>query len=608
MASETVQGALSGTRRKALMLPAAAFGGMLTGTWCGAFAGTALDPADWPPWAPSRRKLHDRIAELRSRAVSVRRFGARLDGRNDDTAALAEAYASGASAVLVDGPMRLTESLRIARSFAIMGGGPGPHLIWDGEGASPLFLRSADEDDPDAYVRDVVLSGIAAHRTIAERGGPVLVHAVNVRGLTITGCTTRNMGLAFVTHQRLTSGRYDRTRGSFDVDPAVLAGFSPDTPDDLNEDICCIDNDVDNGVYQSALLRFNFARRVLVAGNIGRFAMVSWWGGGAKRNQGGNPQFLRRARDVYVADNKISGVNGCVYGNNGQNVIVARNNCSDALDTAIDFEGCMDCHAYDNNVRNAGNFGISTFFAARNIVFERNYVEQDGSAVQLPDRFGARIGAARGISLVALRSAGFARSKDITIRFSDNVLVYSGPEQVGTCLPSYFDTVVFTGNRLYNVACDWRYAFSRKLVIRNNRLDFDRPAPKPLALLAGRAQEAEIGGNEINVGAAMPSGSVAIGFEPVPKGGKVVVTGNRLSGSGARDLPIVFARWRDTRPSAQVVIQGNSGMELLTDPSLGNGVGFEFPDGMRARSVATSIPDYPAPLHKKALPTGGADK
>jgi hypothetical protein len=247
-------------------------------------------------------------------------------------------------------------------------------------------------------VRDVAFGGLHVVRAEGQTPGGVLVRAINIRGLTVVDCRTERTSLAFVTHARMAT--YDRTKGSETVDPAVLAGFSATDVDDLNEDITVLGNQVDFGMYMGDVLRFNFARRVVAQGNKGRFARISWWGGGAKRLEGGMPQFLRRVRDAYIADNAICNVNGGIYGNNGQSIAVVRNTVWDTNDVGIDFEGCIDCIATLNHCRNAGNFVYAAFYVARNVRFVGNYGEQDGSAASIDTRLGSQpIGTPRGLYL-----------------------------------------------------------------------------------------------------------------------------------------------------------------------------------------------------------------
>ncbi|WP_374412890.1 right-handed parallel beta-helix repeat-containing protein [Novosphingobium colocasiae] len=594
------------SRRRALQIAACAVGGSGLIGACHGKAVAGSGPADWPSWSASRAQILTRSASLRQGAVNVRQFGARLDGSSDDGEALRRAYESGAPAVVIDGPLRLSQPLRIDRPFALFGEGQGPHLVWTaahpGSGVSALLSVEAPQAaDPAAFVRDLWIDGIHAVRERTGTGLMVLLQAINLRGLTVRGCTTRNMGLAVVKHRRMLTGDYLRlaaarqAKGSAapTVDPAVLAGFSATGFDDLNEDLSVIDNDVDNGVYQAPLLRFEMARRVVVAGNRGRFANVSWWGGGAKATQGGEARFLRRARDIYIADNTLSGANGNIYGNNGQNVIVARNAVADAIDTAIDFEGCFDCHAYDNTVKNAGNFGLSTFYLARNVVFERNVVEQDGSAVDMARRFATRqIGGGRSIALVALRSAGFAKSPDISVRFIGNHLTYSGPDGIGVCLPSYYDSLEFTDNVLHNVACDWRYLLTRSVVIRNNRLTFDRAPSSPVTLIGGAAGSGTISGNQVQVQVPMPAGSAGIGYEVASIPGAVRIADNTVKGSGAGSVPIVLKPWRGL-PRAALQVSNNAVPGLTMDPTLDAVARLDRPAAGIKRGAGLTLPTYP---------------
>jgi hypothetical protein len=592
------------SRRRTLQTAAGVVG---SSVWFGARGSSAMatpSTADWPVWAATRRALEHKAARLRQDAINVRRFGARLDGSSDDSEALRRAYASGAPAVLIDGPLRLSISLAISRPFALVGQGAGPHLVWTGNtpvaGLAAILQAVAPRaSDPTAFVKDIWIDGIHALRERPVTSLLVLLQAVNLRGLTIRDCTTRNMGLAVVKHRRMLTGDYLRmgkappgAAGSV-YDPAVAAGFSPDSFEDLNEDLTLIDNDVDNGVYQAPLLRFEMARRVVVAGNRGRFANVSWWGGGAKATQGGEAQFLRRAREIYIADNSLSGSNGNIYGNNGQNVVVARNTVSDAIDTAIDFEGCFDCHAYDNAVKNAGNFGLSTFYLARNVIFERNVVEQDGSATDLARRFATRqISGGRAMALVALRSAGFAKSPDISVKFIGNHLSYTAPDGIGICLPSYYDSLEFTDNVLHNVACDWRYLLTRKLVIRGNRLDFDRAAPSPVTLIGGAAGSGTISGNRVQVPAPMPQGSAGIGYELVSVAGDVTIADNIIEGAGRDTVPIVAKPWRGLA-RASLHVANNDVSALSLDPALDSAVSLDRPAAKVERTLGLSLPTFP---------------
>jgi hypothetical protein len=474
-------------------------------------------PTDWPEWAETPAAVAKRLGGLRSRAQDLRRFGAKLDGTSDDSEALLRALSSGAEALIISGPMRLVRSIPIGRPIALFGEGPGPHLVWAGQTQRAIFDIAPSGADLAAFVRNVAFDGIHARAEPGSASTAHLVKAACVRGLTIVRCRTEKIGLAMVNHQRMMGGGYDRKAGSLDVDPAVLAGFSATALDDLNEDIHVADNVVDFGKYQGSILRFNMARRIVAWRNVGTYANVSWWGGGGKRKEGGDPKFLRRVDKAYIADNVVRGANGGVYGNNGQNVIVARNRISDTTDVGVDFEGCHDCTAYENHVTDASNYAYATFFMARNIKFLRNYGEQTGRAGGLAERYGAKSygRAPSGDALIGLRSAGFGRPSDeaVDILFADNELVYSGDDGFGRCAPSFFSRMVLERNRFRNVLCDWRYLNTARIVAEANRFTFDRAPPAPATIFATSARDVRIAGNVITLGKPFPAGSVAFGLD-----------------------------------------------------------------------------------------------
>lgn len=541
------------------------------------------DAARWPSWAPTADAARQKLATLRTKAVSLRQFGAALDGMTDDTPAFTRALAAGVRAVLVEGPARLTRSLAVNRPFAVFGSGKGPHLIWDGRPLDPIFAARPASADPTSFVRDVAFSGLHVVRAEGQTPGGVLVRAINIRGLTVVDCRTERTSLAFVTHARMAT--YDRTKGSETVDPAVLAGFSATDVDDLNEDITVLGNQVDFGMYMGDVLRFNFARRVVAQGNKGRFARISWWGGGAKRLEGGMPQFLRRVRDAYIADNAICNVNGGIYGNNGQSIAVVRNTVWDTNDVGIDFEGCIDCIATLNHCRNAGNFVYAAFYVARNVRFVGNYGEQDGSAASIDTRLGSQpIGTPRGLYLAALRGAGFAGTPGaIDVTFADNTFVYSGKQGLGRILPGPFNRLTLTGNTMRNVACDIRDRGGQSAIVAGNRLSFDHSARNPVTLLAASAPQTRMTGNVLAISARQPTGSAAIGYDSLRAPLDVVVTGNSVT--GPQPLPLVVTTpdaSGATAPLLRDLAGAIPGMTLAGNKGTRLYAGNPPPDGQKA--------------------------
>ena len=508
------------------------------------------------PYFGDTASVYAQLQSMRAVAIDIRRFGARLNGIDDDSDAFEAALAaSGVKVLLIPAMttgqfMRLTREIRIARPVTILGEGPASLIKWESDNARH-FVISPEGDTPTAFVRDVWLDNLRVERADAKRAGHI-ARCINVRGLRLTRCSTRWMGGLYVDHMFAEFWKQQKKSitqvGPSDVDPAVTMGFSPKATDDLNEDILVFDNQIDAGSYKSDIIRFNFAKRVTVVGNTGDFANISWWGGGAKRGNGGEPQHLRRVRDVYIADNKVNRSNGGIYGNNGQNVLIERNEVWDIVDTGIDFEGCMDCIARNNISRNSGNFCYSVFYLARNIKFLNNLAIQDGSAQGLSSKLGSRkIGPELGRAALALRCAGFADVPDaITVEVRENTFEWRGPTGLGSVLPSYNSRLVFDHNRFVNVACNLTNVSSGRVEITNNQFLFDRPADKATRLVgAGLSKRGGIliNGNVLIVKAAQPTGSSGIYAKPIGDGKlPLEISGNEIreQAPGQLELPILI--------------------------------------------------------------------
>lgn len=584
------------TRRSLLPLSGLAAVGAFAATHsrAGGGAGAEGEDADWPSWAPTRRALYAGFAAARSKGRDIRSFGATLDGKTDDTAALEKAIASGVKVLLIPaGALCVTRLIKLSAPITILGAGDASVIRVEGKDTG-LFTAAPASGDSADFLRDIHIDSIRVVRPEPHKPLGLILVGNNLRNVSITRCSTDRMGALLVTHLRKVNRKYNKGRKEI-VDPAVAAGFHPTRPDDLNEDIFVYDNRVDAGSYMSQVVRFNFARRVAAVGNVGRFAKVSWWGGGARYREGGAPQFMRRVREVYITHNKLSGGNGGVYGNNGDGILVAYNEIDSMTDVGVDFEGCFNALAHHNVVKNVGNFCYVTFYAAKNIVFRDNYGSQDGSGSTLHIRFGkGRYGKPRGRSLLALRSSGFRRNDgSIDVQFLNNHLVWAGERGAGTCTASYFSRMLVQGNRFENVGCDFSYLSTGELQILDNRLVFDKPAGDPVRMLGGGATRTVIRGNEVRVLTPQADGSIGIRARPLGANPTIEVSDNRfILGKGVAPLPI--ALFAPPKTAARYRVTGNSvGPIYAMAPEQVSASANKDPAGR---------PVTPAPLPTKYLP------
>ncbi|WP_166845943.1 right-handed parallel beta-helix repeat-containing protein [Isoptericola sp. BMS4] len=313
------------------------------------------------------------------------------------------------------------------------------------------FFRLREQkvmDDPTgAFSYDITVRDLTFESLEQQRNG--VFKLVNARRVTIAGCTFVNCGAAFVCHELEMNGAYDRGNPGTSGDPAVQAGFSPDSTDDLCEDVWFTDNHVDGVTYFVMALRLNFVKRAVITGNICRFAQVSWWGGGARKGEGGEKHFLRRCLQFTIAHNYLHRNNGAIYGNNGSEISVVGNTCEYSIDTAIDMEGCQNFTVDGNTVKYAGNFCYSVFYGCRNGVFSNNVAIQGPAAADM-----GPVGQQHGREV--FRQIASFDDDGVPEQFAvrGNTFRWDGAEGFGVLRLDNYGDVAITDNYFENVVLD----------------------------------------------------------------------------------------------------------------------------------------------------------
>lgn len=154
------------------------------------------DP-EWPRWTQAPLALYARLDAARRGAADLRRFGATLNGSDDDTAAFEKAIAAGVRILFVPPaldparPIRLTREIRTAAPIVIIGAGDRSVIRWEGA-EEEAFLVSPDGDDPVRFLADVHIDSLRMIRSGTLPRGH-MVQAVNVRGFSLTRCSTQWM-------------------------------------------------------------------------------------------------------------------------------------------------------------------------------------------------------------------------------------------------------------------------------------------------------------------------------------------------------------------------------------------------------------------------------
>lgn len=288
-------------------------------------------------------------------AVNVANYGAKGDGTTEEwtafTNAIAAAVPFGLAVEVPPGTYKISAQLQLPSNTRIFSNGGATMLVAAGatlfnfDGKTNLRIEGLTISAPDA-------SAVMLH---AQKGASniTLVRntCINAR-LIIT-----NLGQSYAGVDTSGPGGTDGT-----VSGLYLENNTGTHPA----------GDAVRGIR--GFINLNYARRARIQGNDadGYYHGIMWWGGDAANDGGAGGANPRKARDMTIVNNAVRNTYGGIWGSMGQGIAVTANVVSDVADQGIDFEGCFDCVATGNVVRNAVFACYSVFFGCKRITFEGN--------------------------------------------------------------------------------------------------------------------------------------------------------------------------------------------------------------------------------------------
>ncbi|PKE32806.1 hypothetical protein CWS43_02610 [Rahnella sp. AA] len=105
----------------------------------------------------------------------------------------------------------------------------------------------------------------------------------------------------------------------------------------------------------------------------GYYHGMMFWGGDSNPQQNGAVGNARKAFQLRFKNNNIKNVQlGGIWGSMGDSVSIESNYLDNGRDVGIDFEGCNNSFAINNEVKDFRHGGLATFFLCNNIRFENN--------------------------------------------------------------------------------------------------------------------------------------------------------------------------------------------------------------------------------------------
>lgn len=290
--------------------------------------------------------------------VSVKDFGAKGDGKTDDTAAITAAiqtvkstYNKG-TVFFPAGTYIISKTVPLLSGINIVGVGDGSVIAERGLAANTAMMSGTDISDVTVEkMMFVSETGMVTHRA---------VEAVSSRRIRIQNNRAVRCTVAHVIG-------YD---GAYGYDTVIR------------------DNVVEGLVSAEPLqycqgqgIVISYIRDSIVTGN--RIENVShgiqWWGGDANPAGLGSPENDRRCKNVVISNNIVTGCGGGgIWGAMGENMTITNNIVTNCYDVGIDLEGTFYSTVSNNVVYDCKNGGIVVFFLCKGTVFSGNTVYSEG--------------------------------------------------------------------------------------------------------------------------------------------------------------------------------------------------------------------------------------
>lgn len=373
--------------------------------------------------------------------ISLKNAGINGDGVTDVTLRLQQVLNKYDTVFFPKGSYSVNTSLDLKTGQVIMGDGLA-NLVNKSNAIHFSFFSITSKEN----------ISISKINFIAKAGNKNIVygiHAANIRGLTIRNVRTENAGLLLINEP---AGGYVKATS---YKPADISAASTN----VYIDACRCTGSTSARTNTSGVI-FYFADnwRVTNSSFSNYQHGIQWWGGDSNPERNGDTSNIRKARNGVIENVTVNNVAaGGIWGSMGENIAVSGCKVSNCGDVGIDFEGCFNCTAINNSVKDCNNGCIATFHFNKNILFDSNVMDQTTSS--------------RPLSCIYNSSQ---TQHNATIRYVNNV--FSSANAVGFIYqqgPS--NNIVFEKNKLMNVVLNLQFNNNKIVTIRNNELTFSMP-------------------------------------------------------------------------------------------------------------------------------------
>ncbi|HEX8362000.1 MAG TPA: right-handed parallel beta-helix repeat-containing protein, partial [Longimicrobium sp.] len=203
---------------------------------------------------------------------------------------------------------------------------------------------------------------------------------------------------------------------------------------------------------------------------------VIWWGGEADPERGGFGRSYG-PQHVVIDSNTVRNTTSGIFGGRGAYIKVRHNDVQNCEDVCLDAEGSHDVYFGGNTAKYAGQAVLASFFYSSKIVFENNYVEQDGTQHgPKPAAAGLR---APWQQMFALFSRWEDPDSTSTILRGNRFVYHPLGEGVGRVYKESSKSMWMDRNILTNTVVEMGYNNSGVVDLTGNKLHFNFTAPYP---------------------------------------------------------------------------------------------------------------------------------
>lgn len=328
--------------------------------------GDWVDPKDFGAMADGlSHPLSTRYRTL-AEARTVYPF-ARTLAQERDWCAIQAAINTGATVKLSAGRFRINETLNLRSNSEIYGDGPDSRLIWSGRKREDVFSMFHAEN-----VTGIRLRNFAVLDHSGSCGGYVFA-GNNVVDVSVGKVVAKGMAIAAFRPSVEAADRYDRV-----VMDAADTRFNGSADLHVAE---CVATDIATSADPRAAVLFRYCVGWSVTNC--KFSDipfgVQWWGGDSDPGRDGILTNARKCMRGVVTNVEVTRCIAGMWGSMGTDITVSLCEVDTASDVGIDFEGCANCLASQNRVKNCTNGNFTIFWLNVGISFIDNTSQQSRS-------------------------------------------------------------------------------------------------------------------------------------------------------------------------------------------------------------------------------------